>query len=388
MKRVGFALVMAFVGCAPRDSAPEADPAPAVALGAPDSLLFWRGEQQLEGYRHMDRVFPTRVIEAGDRIHALPDNPVDFSRLTFEAGGETYDLERFVEENAIVGLLVLKDGEIALERYEDGNTPDTKWVSYSISKSVVSMLVGAAVRDGYIHDLDVSVAEYVPALEGTVYEDVTIRNTLQMASGVEWSDDYGDPDGDINGSLTSGTLALLENLGSRERVAEPGTRWNYNTAETHLLATVLRAAIGNNLSSYLSSEIWRPFGMQDDANWMLVEPNGGEYGGCCFSATLRDYGRLGLFAMGGGRLPSGEAVLADRWMEEATAPSAANPGYGYLWWLQPAGAYAAIGIFGQMIWIDPTENLVVVTHSAWPAAVPYFGRGFAFAEAVRDALGG
>lgn len=389
-KRAGLGVLVALTACAPADSAPasDSDVGSAVALGAPDSLLFWRGEQQIEGYRNIDRVFPTRVIEAGDAAYPLPDRLVDFSGLTFEAGGETYDIERFVEESSIVGLLVLKNGEVALERYEDGNHIDTKWVSYSISKSVVSMLVGAAMRDGYITDLDVSVAEYLPALEGGAYEPVTIRHALQMASGVQWNDAYDDPDGDINASLTGGTLTLLEALGSRERVAEPGTRWNYNTGETHLLATVLRAAMGNNLSEYLSSEIWRPFGMEADANWMLVEPDGGEHGGCCFSATLRDYGRLGLFAMGGGRLPDGEEVFIDGWMEDATSPSPANPGYGYLWWLQPGGAYAAIGIFGQMIWIDPATNVVVVTHSAWPAATPYFGQGYAFAAAARDLLGG
>ncbi len=390
--RVGavIGVVGALAGCAP--PGPEADRGAVadarIVLGAPDSLLFWRAQAQLDGYRNIDRVFPTRVIEAGDDPLPLPERAVDFSGLTFEANGETYDVERFVEDNSIVGLLVLKDGEIALERYERGNTPETKWVSYSISKSVVSLLVGAAVRDGYIEDVDASVAEYLPRLEGTAYEDVTIRHALRMASGVEWSDGYDDPDGDINRSLRLGTLQILDDLGARERVAEPGARWNYNSGETHLLGTVLRAAIGNNLSEYLSSEIWRPFGMEADANWLLVEPDGGEHGGCCFSATLRDYGRLGLFAMRGGRLPNGEGVLADGWMEEATSPSPANPGYGYLWWLQPGGAYAGIGIFGQMIWIDPAERVVVVTHSAWPEAVPYFGRGYAFASAVRDALSG
>lgn len=378
---------LAVAACAPPAAdAPAVDPA--IALGAPDSLLFWRGERQLEGYRNIDEVFPTRVIEAGDDPYPLPSRPADFSQLTFSVGADTFDLERFIEHNSIVGLLVIKDGAIALERYEQGNTPDSKWVSYSISKSVVSMLVGAAIRDGYIEDLDVSVTEYLPVLEGSAYEPVTIRDALQMASGVQWSDGYDDPDSDINRSLTSGTLALLEDLGDRERVAEPGERFNYNTGETHLLATLLRAAIGNNLSTYLSSEIWRPFGMESDANWLLVEPDGGEHGGCCFSATLRDYGRLGLFAMNGGVLPNGEHVLADGWMEEATRPSPANPGYGYLWWLREEGVYAAIGIFGQMIWIDPAERLVVVTHSAWPSAVAYFGPGYAFARAVREALSG
>jgi CubicO group peptidase (beta-lactamase class C family) len=356
------------------------------AFGPPDSLILWRGDRQVAAYRNLPDIFPTRTIEAGGDPLPLPSRPADFSSFSFEAGGETYDLDRFIEDTRIAGLLVLKNGEIALERYALGNNASSRWVSYSISKSVVSLLMGAALRDGYIRDLEDSVADYLPILEGTVYEAVTLRDALQMASGVEWTDGYNALDTNFNRSLTMPTLEQLRGLGARERVAVPGERFNYNSAETHLLGTVLRAAIGNNLATYLSQKIWRPFGMEADGNWMLVESNGGEHGGCCFSATLRDYGRLGLFAMRGGVLPTGERVLADGWMEASLTPSQANPGYGYLWWLRGEGAFAAIGIFGQVIWVDPAEDLVIVTHGAWPQASALYGRVYAFAEAVREAL--
>lgn len=356
------------------------------AFGPPDSLILWRGDRQVAAYRNLPEIFPTRTIEAGSDPLPLPSRSADFSSFSFEAGGETYDLDRFIEDTRIAGLLVLKNGEIALERYALGNTATSRWVSYSISKSVVSLLMGAALRDGYIRDLEDSVADYLPVLEGTVYEAVTLRDALQMASGVEWTDGYNALDTNFNRSLTMPTLEQLHGLGARERVAAPGARFNYNSAETHLLGTVLRAAIGNNLATYLSQKIWRPLGMEADGNWMLVEPDGGEHGGCCFSATLRDYGRLGLFAMRGGVLPTGEQVLADGWMEASLTPSQANPGYGYLWWLRGEGAFAAIGIFGQVIWVDPAEDLVIVTHGAWPQASALYGRVYAFAEAVREAL--
>ena len=251
---------------------------------------------------------------------------------------------------------------------------------------LVSLLMGAALEDGYISDLDVSVTEYLPLLDGSAYEDVTIRQAMQMASGVQWNEDYSDPDSDISTTVFDNTLEQLQYLGGRRRVAPPGERFNYNTGETHLVGAVLRSAIGNNLSTYLASKIWRPFGMESKANWMLVEPDGAEHGGCCISATLRDYGRLGLFAMHGGVLPDGERVLPEGWMKESTAPSPGNDGYGLLWWLRDGPAYAGIGIFGQMIWIDPSADLVVVTHSTWPEATGYFGHGYAFARAVREAL--
>ena len=145
-----------------------------------------------------------------------------------------------------------------------------------------------------------------------------------MASGVEWTDGYNDIQSDFNRSLTTPTVEQLGIMGRRPRLAEPGERLNYNSGETHLVATVLRAAIGNNLATYLSNKIWGPFGMEFDANWMLVEEDGGEHGGCCISSTLRDYGRLGLLAMRGGVLPNGGSVLVDGWMDESTTPSAAN----------------------------------------------------------------
>ena len=150
--------------------------------------------------------------------------------------------------------------------------------------------------------------------------------------------------------------------------APPGSTFNYNTEETNLVGAVLRAAIGNNLATYLDDKIWRRFGMEHDANWLLLSESGAEHGGCCLSATLRDYGRLGLFALRNGRLADGSSVLPDGWMAASTAASAANDGYGLLWWLRPDHAFAAVGIYGQAIYINSPCGLVVVTHSAWPRA--------------------
>ena len=130
----------------------------------------------------------------------------------------------------------------------------------------------------------------------------------------------------------------------------------------------MRAAIGNNLSTYLSEKIWRPFGMEAAAKWTLTEPGGGEFGGCCLNATLRDYARLGLFALSGGRLADGARVLPEGWMCESVQPSPANPGYGYLWWLVDDTAFRASGIFGQRIYIDQESGVVIAQHAARAAA--------------------
>ena len=349
-------------------SASSGFPDDVAKLGHADSVLFWTHEEKLAGFRNYDRLFPTRSVVTDSSVLDLPIRPVDFGRLAYAVNGDTFDIHGFKEHNRVAGLLAIKNGTIVLEEYGFGNTHDTKWVSYSIAKSVVSMLIGAAIQDGYIGRVDDSVTDYVPLLRGSAYEDVTIRNLLQMSSGVAWNEDYTDPSSDLSQEIGMPSLARLEALGRHPRVTDPGARFNYNTGETHLVGSVLRSAIGNNLSTYLTEKIWQPFGMESDAYWRLIDAGGAEHGGCCISATLRDYGRVGLFALGGGVLADGTKVVPDGWLEQSTTPATTNDGYGYLWWLGGADSYSAIGIFGQAISVQPSENLVIVTHGLWPQA--------------------
>jgi CubicO group peptidase (beta-lactamase class C family) len=384
-------LVLGLASCGAatdQDDAAE-PPDPDVALlGHPDSVLFWRPEQQLASFRNYARIFPTRVIRASASPFPLPRALRDLSGVRYDVGGDTFDLADFRVHNHLAGLLVLDDGRIVHEEYNLGNGPDTKWVSYSVTKSVVSMLVGAAVRDGYIGSVDDPVSRYVPILSGGAYEGVSLGNVLQMSSGVAWNEDYTDPRADVSVVIPFTALERLRYLSGLPRAAPPGERFNYSTGETELVGAALRGAVGNNLSTYLEAKIWQAFGMESDADWMLVESGGAEQGGCCLSATLRDYGRVGLFALGGGVLPGGQRVLPPGWMAESTAPSTTNERYGYLWWLGDAGGYRASGIFGQAIMIDPAEQLVVVTHSVWPTPTDpdLSAHRDAFFAAIRDEL--
>jgi len=371
----------------PAPAPPAAEAEDWSGFGDLENVLNWTPEQQLRGYRNIDRIYPTRPVTASDDPYPLPSNLIKLTDLRYEVSGATFDVDRFFEHNHLVGLLVIKRGKVVVERYARGNTPETSWYSFSVAKSVVSMLIGAAVRDGYIQSLDAAVTDYLPLLAGSAYAEVSIRDAMQMASGVAWDEDYADPQSDV-ASTGGSALDRLRYLRNKPRVAPPGEVFNYNTGETNLLGAVLRAAIGNNLSAYLEHKIWRPFGMEHDANWLLLAPGGAEHGGCCLSATLRDYGRIGLFAMRDGRLRDGTPVLPGGWMAKSTTPSRANQGYGFLWWLRGSGVYGAIGIYGQAIHIDPAEELVIVTHSVWPRAT---GREFsrhrsAFFEAVTAVL--
>jgi len=350
------------------NGAPYIDPArDSEHFGSVENLLFWTPEQQVAGYRNMEKLAPARWVRAGDSPLVLPERPVALDQLPIVHDGASMTLAEFLESQSVAGLLVIKDGAVAYERYRLGNDRDSRWISYSVTKSVTSLLVGAAIQDGYIESVDEKVTDYLPRLKGSSYDQASIRDVLHMASGVAWDETYDDPESDIN-QATWSTLALYDYLDDKPRNGPPGETFNYNTAESNLVGNLLRSAVGNNLSAYLEQKIWRPFGMESDASWGLTEPGGGEFGGCCISATLRDYGRIGLFALNNGRLPDGKPVLPRTWMQESTTPSKGAPYYGYLWWLLGDGAYRASGIFGQGIYIDPAANLVIAMHSARPHA--------------------
>lgn len=357
-------------------------------LGHPDSVLFWTPEQQRAGFPNYDILFGTRAVPASTNPRPLPPSGGGELAVTYSIDGASFGVDDFVRDNEMAGLIVVHRDSVLLERYSMDHGPDDVWVSYSVAKSVVSLLYGAAVADGYIGSVEDNAADYLPLLRGSSYDGVRLRDLLQMSSGVEWNEDYTDPTADVSQEIGLSNLARIDFIKDKPRAAAPGTRFNYSTGETHLAGAVLRGAIGNNLASYLHQKVWEPFGMEADANWRLVEDSGPEHGGCCISATLRDYARLGLFALYEGRGSDGVSRLPDGWMAESTAPSAPNDGYGYLWWLSPDGSYSAYGIFGQLIHIDPSRDLVVATHGLWPVPVDRerSQRRAAFLDAVKEAV--
>lgn len=384
LDRRGVVLLCLWAASACAESDQSAVPVP--AFGHPDSVLFWTPEQQLAGFPNYDVLFDTRLVPASTSPFVLEANLRDPADIGYQIDGVDFALADFMEQNHVKGLIVVHRDSVVLEEYRGDNDASTRWVSYSVAKSVVSLLIGAAIADGYIDGVDDLVTDYVPLLEGSGYDGVRIRDLLQMSSGVDWNEDYTDPSADVSREIGLPDLERLNFLSTKDRVAPPGERFNYSTGETHLAGAVLRSAIDGYLADYLHQKVWEPFGMEADANWRLVEPDGAEHGGCCISATLRDYARLGLFALKGGVPPSGGgSALADGWMEASTTPSAGFDGYGYLWWLSPAPGYSASGIFGQLIYIDPELDLVIATHSAWPVPTgsEYSARRTAFIEGVR-----
>lgn len=336
-------------------------------------------EMAVNTFRNIDRIFPTRTIAAGASPRALPPAAQPLGAIQIASGDSTVGLEQYLDLDRVAAVLVLKDGAIALERYRYGNTEQTRWMSMSVAKSVTSTLIGAALREGKIRSLDDSVTRYVPALAGSAYAGVTVREVLLMASGAKWSERYTDPMSDrrrlLEAQISQVPGAAMAVMKSLPRAAPPGTKNNYSTGETQVAAEILRGAIGGPLAPYLSERVWKRAGMESDAAWWLDSPDGVEIGGSGISATLRDFGRFGQFILEDG-VVAGDSILPAGWVREATSPKVLRGGakvnYGYLWWTavsEPAksrGAFNAEGIHGQFIYIDPAARVVIVVLSARP----------------------
>jgi CubicO group peptidase (beta-lactamase class C family) len=260
----------------------------------------------------------------------------------------------------------------------------------SVAKSVTSLLAGAAIQDGKLKLTD-PVERFVPELKGSGYDGVTVRQLLMMASGVRWNEAYEDPNSDLASMARSTDKdPLLKTLASLPRARPPGSAFHYNTAETHLAGLVVSRAVGKPLADYLSEKIWKPYGMERDAVWM-IDAQGREAAGCCLSATLRDFARIGQFALEGG-VAGGKPVVPPGWIAESTRVQIPNGqpapnGYGYFWWIG-ARAYEASGINGQSILVYPKERIVIVVNSAWPRpdAPELFRALQRFQGAVYDAV--
>ncbi len=335
-------------------------------------------ERAAQTFRNIDRLFPSRVIAHGSHVSPLPPSPTPITRMSCTDGSRTVDLDEYMKLNRVTGLLVLDHGRIALERYALGTGPQTRSMSMSMAKSVTSTLIGIALRDGKIRSLDDMVTTYVPSLKGSAYDGVTIRNVLMMASGVRWNEAYTDPTSDrrhlLDVQIAQTPGAALALMASLPRAAEPGSKLNYSTGETLVAGEVLRGAVGMSLSAYLSEKVWKPVGMESDATWWLDSPDGHEIGGSGIMATLRDYARFGLFFMQGGAI-GGDTILPAGWVADAgsakTLIGGKREAYGYMWWPVEAAsgsinesAFAAQGIFGQWLYINPRQQVVIAQWSA------------------------
>ena len=354
------------------------------------NVLLYPTADRRVAFAHTNAWMPTRPLFPSENPYALTtEMDGDLANVSYQVGGETFTVGDFLKREPLMGMAVVKGDTIKLEHYAEDHSPESVWLSFSVTKSFTSTLIGAAIKDGFIKSVDDTVETYLPRLKGTDYGAVSIKNILQMSSGIAWNENYADPDSDVAKAGTFQGTQLTDYLGNLPQKHKPGTVFNYNTAESNLLGEVLRAAVGNSATDYMNAKVWQGFGMEHWGNWMQSAPFAGETGGCCISASIRDYARLGIFVKNGAVNAAGESIVPDGWMEEATTPSKGFAGYGYKWWLEGGGTYMAAGIFGQFIFIDPKNDVVISMHSNAPAAVDtdYHAHADAAMKAIAAAFG-
>jgi len=286
----------------------------------------------------------------------------------------------YLARQRVMGLLVVKDGVVQVERYQYERGPADRFVSHSMAKSLVSLAVGLALQEGQLNSLDDRADRYAAALAGSMYGEARLRDLLRMASGVRFNENY---DGSDNSDLVrfgraaarDGLEAAARSIG--ERAAPAGQRFNYASAETVVLAAVLRAATGMSLSEYLQPRLWQAMGAETSALWR-TDRTGLESASGNFNATLRDYARLGVILANDGQRPdTGAQILPRDYLIEATdasrqpiafRPGMATPyyGYGYQFWTFPGRPrrFAMTGVYGQLIFVDPELKLVMVQTAA------------------------
>ena len=330
-------------------------------------VLFWSIPQRDAAFRALDRLSflaQNREVAVGPKPLALPEGtPLKLDNL-----------DAYMDSQRVAGLVIIQDGKIRLERYGLGFDAKGRWTSFSVAKSFTSSLVGAAIQDGYIKSLDDKVSTYIPDLKGSAYDDVSVEQLLTMSSGVAWNEDYEDPNADVakfNAAKPDpGVDATVSYMRKLPRAHPPGEVWHYNTGETNLIGVLVSSATKKPLATYLSEKIWKPFGMEQKATWLL-NSTGKEIAGCCLQMATRDYARMGLFVLANGKI-DGKSVVPEDWFGKATTKKKdygePGRGYGYQWWTYDTGAVSAQGIFGQGIFIDPKRRLVIASNANWTRA--------------------
>ncbi|MFN4278215.1 MAG: serine hydrolase domain-containing protein [Ferrovibrio sp.] len=341
---------------------------------------WWQTSHSVDGFSRLDQILSANTVRK-------PETPSPWRRATGgptityamqQTGSRRFSIDEYLARNPATGLLIAQGDTIHVERYQYGRTDTHRLTSFSMAKTVTALLVGLAVADGAIASIDDPAERYVPDLKDSEYGRTPIRHLLTMSSGVRFDEDYSGRD-DVSRMVTA--MMLPQSPGGpaavrqfNQRIAPPGQRWSYASAETQVLGLVLRAAIKRPIAEYLSERIWQPIGAESDASW-IVDGSGQEATFAYFNAVLRDYARLGMLLANGGKVDERQVIPAD-WLREMTRPHFTSTqtgrwfGYGFQTWIFPDndGSFALLGVRGQAIYVDPARRLVMVHTAVRPQA--------------------
>ncbi len=333
--------------------------------------LFDKGNI-VHNFSNMNDIFLSNPVKHSGPIFNFGQSPNDLPK-NFIYKGETVGTDEYLSRRTTTALLVVKDDNINFEQYYQGTTAEDLRISWSMAKSFTVTLFGIAVHDGLI-DIDAPVEQYLPEMKGSGYEGVPVRDVLQMSSGVLWNEDYGDFYSDINrmgrilavgGSLDEFTTTLTHEKPS-------GQEFHYVSMDTHIISMIARRVTGKSLIAQVEEHIWSKIGMESDAYW-ITDSKEAEFALGGLNVRTRDYARFGRLYLNNGNW-NGEQIVPAEWVKAVTSPASAHNvpgpnkfGYGFQWWLAPdarPGEFFAVGVYGQFIYVNQPENIIIVKNSA------------------------
>ena len=338
---------------------------------------LFTGEEQYQNLNRVYEIFPTSKLSHSSKPLVFKKGaPLELpSNFIFE--DKVIKVDEYLSRTDTSALLILKDGKISYENYWLTGGKNVQWISMSVAKSFISALIGIAIDQGHIKSLEDKVTDYVPQLKNSAYDNVRIKDILQMSSGASWNEDYSDPNSDINRSSKIFAIggSLDEFSASLKKELKPGSYNRYNSTDTQVLGMLLREATRTSVTKYMEEMLWHPMGAQDSGYWILDSKNM-EMAYAGFNATARDYAKLGELYRLGGKI-NGKQIIPSDWIKASVKPDAPhlmpgdNPlsdfplGYGYQWWVPDlSGDFSAIGVYNQFIYVSPKSNMVIVKLSA------------------------
>ena len=340
------------------------------------SSLF-TGEEQYQNLNRVYEIFPTSKLSHSSKPLIFKKGASLELPSNFIFEDKVVKVDEYLSRTDTSALLILKDGKISYENYWLTGGKNVQWISMSVAKSFISALIGIAIDQGHIKSLEDEVTDYVPQLKNSAYDNVRIKDILQMSSGASWNEDYSDANSDINRSSKIFAIggSLDEFSASLKKELKPGSYNRYNSTDTQVLGMLLREATRTSVTKYMQEMLWHPMGAQDSGYWILDSKNM-EMAYAGFNATARDYAKLGELYRLGGKI-NGKQIIPRDWVKASVKPDAPhlmpgdNPlsdfplGYGYQWWVPDlSGDFSAIGVYNQFIYVSPQSNMVIVKLSA------------------------
>lgn len=346
-------------------------------------LGLFTGKPQHGNFGRFKDMLPVSQMAASTAPHQFTDGQTLALPQKYSFAGEEKSTDTFLSETDTSCVLVLKHGMVVQELYRLSGGRQVQWISWSVAKSFVSALVGIAVSEGAIQSIDDAISDYIVVEPGSAYDGVSIRDVLQMSSGARWNEDYADATSDVHrlGATMAGAMSLDTFVATMVAESKPGTVCRYNSGDTQALGALLVHATGRSLTDFMREKLVEPLGFESDAYW-LVDGTGMEMAFAGLNMTARDFAKLGELYRNKGQW-NGRQIVPEEWVitsVSADAPHlqpgqpilADHPldlGYGYQWWLPNGdrGEFSAIGIYNQLIYVDPSRGVTILKLSANPA---------------------